>query len=777
LTNQREHSHRFLTPRFLLVTFLVVIAASVAVHLIPVRPEKGQEEQPLPPLPEELSARKNQVVVFGLDAANWSQLLPMLQQGRLPTLARLMEQGCYGHLKTLEPTVSPMIWTSVATGKGPDKHGIRDFMVRVPGREEPVLAGTAQRQSLAVWNILSHFGRRVGVVNWFCSAPAEAVEGFVISDMAAQGRRLELARKSHSEELSQARPGYIYPETLEALENTLPDFKADLSSLSRFARLEPEDEARLEEIQTYEVGQPLSVLKYGYLSDAYYHAMSQAIVSQAGNVDLLLYYFNSPDALGHTLWKYAEPEGFPHVDAEDQRRFSDTIELYYEWLDELMSDILSAYPPDVNVICLSDHGMLGMPDVTTGVKRVISARHSNHPMVCAAGRDFQNNAVFPTHRIEGEHFEQSQGTINYQEAGYRNLNAGGWMETVIVTPAGKMQLKVDCEFEGEGEGVVLVELDGSKIGRVSSSSKSIEFESGAGLHRLRLSYPASPDTEAVHPAKIPWKTSGGGKRFPEPFTTGRDWGYALWQDSGEEGLWHLRWTGYPGRLFELDPVFSGSISIEPGNEMDYTLIGGSERLQVEPASGRLRFEHLWQPGDGETGLDIRAAGEAEFDLMMNGDRYTRMVYLAPFSRALVDAVELQPAGVKESWPPQPGVMDVAPTILALYGLPPGEDMDGRVWREYLKESVLKDIPAPVASYEVIGREEPSPAEGDDAMDEGTIDRLRALGYINSGGKSIYSGQTGEESEAVRDVEEDQINKLKALGYLGATSKAGKEPSR
>ncbi|MGH8055963.1 MAG: alkaline phosphatase family protein, partial [Candidatus Entotheonellia bacterium] len=80
------------------------------------------------------------VVVIGLDAATWKVMDPLLQQGRLPNLRRLMESGTYGPLTTLEPTLSPIIWTTIATGKPMSAHGITHFIVQKEGPDQGTLA-------------------------------------------------------------------------------------------------------------------------------------------------------------------------------------------------------------------------------------------------------------------------------------------------------------------------------------------------------------------------------------------------------------------------------------------------------------------------------------------------------------------------------------------------------------------------------------------------------------------------------------------------------------
>ena len=68
------------------------------------------------------------VFVLGLDGATWDLLEPLLQDGLLPNLARLREQGSSGSLRSVFPPLSPVAWTGVMTGKNSGKHGIFEFL-------------------------------------------------------------------------------------------------------------------------------------------------------------------------------------------------------------------------------------------------------------------------------------------------------------------------------------------------------------------------------------------------------------------------------------------------------------------------------------------------------------------------------------------------------------------------------------------------------------------------------------------------------------------------
>jgi hypothetical protein len=52
----------------------------------------------------------------GWDAADWQMIDPLLARGEMPHLAGLIANGVRGNLATIYPPLSPMLWTTIATG-------------------------------------------------------------------------------------------------------------------------------------------------------------------------------------------------------------------------------------------------------------------------------------------------------------------------------------------------------------------------------------------------------------------------------------------------------------------------------------------------------------------------------------------------------------------------------------------------------------------------------------------------------------------------------------
>ena len=138
---------------------------------------------------------ESRALLIGVDGATNRVIKPMMEAGELPHFAELAHTGTTGSLRPDYPLLSPRIWTSVATGKKPSRHGI-DQWVRLDAEGRPRLYTSTDRTAHALWNILSDAGRSAAVVAWLMTHPPEKINGVMISDHAIPGfteRKLGLA--------------------------------------------------------------------------------------------------------------------------------------------------------------------------------------------------------------------------------------------------------------------------------------------------------------------------------------------------------------------------------------------------------------------------------------------------------------------------------------------------------------------------------------------------------------------------------------------------------
>jgi hypothetical protein len=110
------------------------------------------------------------VILIGVDGLSWNRVDPLIAAGELPNLAALMARGTHAELETVEPVNSPVVWTSIATGRSPEAHGVTDFFAT---RLRIATPSTFER--------LAHAGRRVGLYDYLVTWPPAALpDGFVI---------------------------------------------------------------------------------------------------------------------------------------------------------------------------------------------------------------------------------------------------------------------------------------------------------------------------------------------------------------------------------------------------------------------------------------------------------------------------------------------------------------------------------------------------------------------------------------------------------------------
>lgn len=246
------------------------------------------------------------VVLIGVDGASWGAIDPLVAAGKMPELEKLMRRGFHANLETVEPVISPVVWSSIATGRMPEHHGIGNFYV-----DSRMLKAPTVFERLAVE------GLRVGVYDWLVSwPPHELPKGFVIPGWLRRDDRIAPADAF-------ARSG-VSPW---AYSNTGLDSRAAFheSSLS-----EPHEKAKR------------------------WNAMAKAFDIDAGAVTFYLI-----DALSHRFWADSYPESF---DADDlagrglEPEFAQAVQRGYQAFDAALGEIVAALPEDCTVLLASDHG-------------------------------------------------------------------------------------------------------------------------------------------------------------------------------------------------------------------------------------------------------------------------------------------------------------------------------------------------------------------------------------------------------------------------------------
>ncbi|MHB1133775.1 MAG: alkaline phosphatase family protein [Chloroflexota bacterium] len=125
------------------------------------------------------------VVVLGLDSVIASRVYRYAQEGKLPTLQKLMQNGVWSpNCLVPFPTITPPNWTSIATGAWPGTHGITDFDGHIPGDpldEVHQQLDAREIQAEAIWTAAEKQGKKTVIVSWPTSWPTLPKDGYRIS--------------------------------------------------------------------------------------------------------------------------------------------------------------------------------------------------------------------------------------------------------------------------------------------------------------------------------------------------------------------------------------------------------------------------------------------------------------------------------------------------------------------------------------------------------------------------------------------------------------------
>ncbi len=79
-------------------------------------------------------------ISVGLDGQDPRITERLMAEGKLPNLSKLAAQGCYHRIRTTYPSMTPVAWSSYSTGVNPGKHNIFDFLDRDRKTYLPVLS-------------------------------------------------------------------------------------------------------------------------------------------------------------------------------------------------------------------------------------------------------------------------------------------------------------------------------------------------------------------------------------------------------------------------------------------------------------------------------------------------------------------------------------------------------------------------------------------------------------------------------------------------------------
>jgi predicted AlkP superfamily phosphohydrolase/phosphomutase len=313
--------------------------------------------------------RVPRVTMIAIDAGSLELVTTAAAEGRLPNFGRMLDAGAVMHLATLQPTSAEVVWAAVATGKLPQKNGVRSSGVYLPAgggdpirllpefcfangvvrfgllTEEAYTSATIRARTL--WGILSTSGITVGVVNWPLTYPAPSVRGYVISNL--------YVRLAHTlsglDDPSMLYPPELHPEMLSVMQRSAVESPASVVGVGSSPIIPERHQAPGK-------------------TDRVYDGLARALGSRRPT-QVTITRYQSLDPIGHYFLRYAAPSRFGDVTEDERREYGSVLEAHYHLIDEAIGRAIAALRPQDLLVVVSGYGMEPLSFGKRALERVI----------------------------------------------------------------------------------------------------------------------------------------------------------------------------------------------------------------------------------------------------------------------------------------------------------------------------------------------------------------------------------------------------------------------
>jgi predicted AlkP superfamily phosphohydrolase/phosphomutase len=263
------------------------------------------------------------LLVVGLDGGTFDVLEPLMTEGYMPNLERLVAAGSWGDLQSTVPPVTGPAWLSLATGLAPEKTGVFDFLyfTEIDGNQNLRGVNSSDYAGRAVWDHLGSRGKRVGILNYPMLYPPYEVNGFMSCGIGAT-----------------ADPNFTYPESLkEELHQAAGGY--------------------------YQVSVPYNLPRYentglflDHLNDCFDRKLRATLhLLETKEWDLFWVVFSETDWIQHLMWKYIDP-AHPLYDEEESKKYLPGFKAFWQRIDNALGQLGGSVGETTNILILSDHG-------------------------------------------------------------------------------------------------------------------------------------------------------------------------------------------------------------------------------------------------------------------------------------------------------------------------------------------------------------------------------------------------------------------------------------
>ena len=256
------------------------------------------------------------VAVIGLDCAAPDIIFNKLKAD-LPNLAKMIDDGVSGKLRSCDPPITVPAWMVMATGRSPGELGLYGFRSRIPNSYNGIKIPTSQDIKFdKVWDILGKRNKKSIIVAVPPSYPPRPLPGLMVSDFLTPDKDKE----------------FTYPPGLKnEILRDFPDYQFDV----KFRK--PEKKKIIDEIYR--------------MTDTRFRMTEKMLKEKEW--DFFFMVEIGIDRIHHSFWRYID-EG-SHL-YENDKEMKDKFVSYFKMVDSHIGKMLEEFDDDTVVLVVSDHG-------------------------------------------------------------------------------------------------------------------------------------------------------------------------------------------------------------------------------------------------------------------------------------------------------------------------------------------------------------------------------------------------------------------------------------
>lgn len=272
---------------------------------------------------------KPRVIIVGMDGCTRTILGPMIQQGKLPTLARIEKEGVAGPLESVTPPITPAAWSSFYTGKQPGKHGVFEFLYRKPGSYLKAPVNSTSIRGKKFWNYADEAGLRTCLFNLPLLYPTQPINGVAISGLLTPEGVRDFGKPDGIIDEIEANVGKPYVLGSRAV---------------------------------YKKGNAGKILDEFHRVLTYHIKAAQYLLKKE-RWDIFFGHLMVTDSMQHELWHLLDPTHSAH-DPKEAAEHMPRIESIYQRIDnEFLAPLVDSLDDDTSLLIMSDHGFGGIEHI------------------------------------------------------------------------------------------------------------------------------------------------------------------------------------------------------------------------------------------------------------------------------------------------------------------------------------------------------------------------------------------------------------------------------